>query len=61
MKLNLVKAKVIENASAAGLESDINTFFSEAQERTFVSVLAPFNSRTDSAGGKYSVVVLYTE
>lgn len=61
MKLSLLKSKVIESGTAADLQTAINTFFAESAERTYITILAPFNSRTDPDDGKYSVIVIYTE
>ena len=56
MKLQVLKAKVVEAASAAELETAINTFLSAETQREYVGMEYHVWD-----GTHYSVVVLYTE
>ena len=56
MKLQVLKARVIESDSAANLETAINTFLSTESQREYVGMEYHVWDATH-----YSVVVLYTE
>ena len=57
MKLQVVRIKIVTNATAAGLETDVNTFLSLDSQKEWVS----FQYIYDSFGGLYTVMIGYTE
>jgi hypothetical protein len=54
MKLREAKVKLLTDATAAGLETAVNTFLATAKEGDFIGV------QYQATGTEYSALVLYT-